>query len=183
MQARLVKRWTARARSRHAESREAMLVKTKPEQRVNQRVRAILLTGSDSLLLFKRVKPQKRQPYWVAPGGGVEACDHNLIAALHRELSEELGANATVLKTAFVLEHRIAGKQLEEHFFVCLLQDYDLSKRNGPEFADPARGEFIPQEVPLEAAALCAINIKTRQLRDWMLRHLDDLRQMQHPRL
>ena len=160
-----------------------MLGKIKAEPVINQRVRAILLTGRDSTLLIKRVKPHKRLPYWVAPGGGVESQDSDLIAALERELYEELGARAIVLETAFVLEHHIAGKQLEEHFFVCLLQEYDLSKRYGPEFADPARGEYIPQEVPLDALALCRINIKTAQLRDWMLRKLDYLRGLQRIRV
>ncbi|MCY3573237.1 MAG: NUDIX domain-containing protein [Chloroflexi bacterium] len=159
-----------------------MLSKSKSERVINQRVRAILLTGRGSALLIKRVKPHKRLPYWVAPGGGVESWDSDLIAALERELFEELGARAIVLDTAFVLEHYKAGKQLEEHFFVCMLQDYDLSKRYGPEFTDPARGEYIPQEVPLDALALCRINIKTQQLRDWMLRNLDSLRDLQRLR-
>ncbi|MCY4465575.1 MAG: NUDIX hydrolase [Chloroflexi bacterium] len=156
-----------------------MYSNSKSRRAINQRVRAILLTGDGSVLLIKRVKPYKRQPYWVAPGGGVESRDSDLEAALERELYEELGARAIVLETAFVLEHHIAGKQLEEHFFVCLLQEYDLSKRYGPEFADPARGEYIPQEVPLDALELFRINIKTGQLRDWMLRKLDYLRDLQ----
>ncbi len=160
-----------------------MLSKTQSKRVINQRVRAILLTERDSALLIKRVKPHKRLPYWVAPGGGVESRDSDLIAALERELYEELGARAIVLETAFVLEHHKAGKQLEEHFFVCLLQEYDLSKRYGPEFADPARGEYIPQEVPLDALALCRINIKTGQLRDWMLRNLDYLRDLRRMRV
>ena len=159
-----------------------MLSKSKSERVINQRVRAILLNGRGSALLIKLGKPHKRLPYWVAPGGGVESRDSDLIAALERELFEELGARAIVLDTAFVLEHYKAGKQLEEHFFVCMLQDYDLSKRYGPEFTDPARGEYIPQEVPLDALALCRINIKTQQLRDWMLRNLDSLRDLQRLR-
>ncbi len=160
-----------------------MLGNTTSERVINQRVRAILLTGRDSVLLIKRVKPHKRRPYWVAPGGGVESWDSDLVSALERELVEELGARAIVLESAFVLEHRKAGKQLEEHFFVCLLQEYDLSKRYGPEFSDPARGEYIPQEVPLDALELCQIHIKTEQLRDWMLRNLDYLRDIQRIRV
>ena len=150
---------------------------------INQRVRAILLTGRDSLLLIKRVKPHKPAPYWVAPGGGVEACDRSLHAALERELREELGARAIVLDTAFVLQHRIANKELEEHFFVCMLQGYDLSQRHGPEFADPARGEYIAQEVPLDALSLRRINLKTPQLRDWLLPNLAALREIQRIRV
>ena len=122
-----------------------MLAKTKQTSFINQRVRAILLTEDGKVLLIKRVKPNNSAPYWVAPGGGVEGGDADLVAALERELYEELGANATVLDTAFVLEHHKAGKHLEEHFFICLLQNYDLSKRYGPEFDDPRARRIHPR--------------------------------------
>ena len=156
-----------------------MLAELKPLSRVNQRVRAILLTGDDAVLLIKRIKPNGAASYWVAPGGGVEHSDADLIATLERELYEELGAVATVIDTAFVLEHWKAGKQLEEHFFVCRLRDYDLSKRYGPEFSDPANGEYIPEAVPLDPFELRRINIKTPELRDWMIRNLHYLRSLQ----
>ena len=156
-----------------------MQVRTEPAIAVNRRVRAILLTGRDSVLFIKRVKPYHRAPYWVAPGGGVERGDVDLAAALERELYEELGAVAAVLETAFILEHQKAGKHLEEHFFICRLKAYDLSKRCGPEFADPARGEFIPEEIPLDRLALAGIHIKTPEMRDWMIQNLDYLRSLQ----
>ena len=156
-----------------------MLADTRRTSVINQRVRAILLAGDGSILLIKRVKPDKSAPYWVAPGGGVERTDFDLIAALERELYEELGAAATVLATAFVLEHEKAGKQLEEHFFVCLLHDFDLSKRYGPEFSDPTRGEYIPEFVQLENAPWDDIHFKTPELRDWISRHIDYLRSIQ----
>ncbi len=156
-----------------------MIADTRRTRLINQRVRAILLAGDGSILLIKRVKPGAAPPYWVAAGGGVEWTDIDLIAALERELYEELGAVAQVLATAFVLEHEKAGKQLEEHFFVCLLQDLDLSKRYGPEFNDPARGEFIPEFVALDLAHLDAVNFKTPELYDWIVLHIDYLRSIQ----
>ena len=156
-----------------------MQVRLESTYKVNQRVRAILLTGRDSVLFIKRIKPYHRVPYWVAPGGGVEHGDSDLFAALERELYEELGAKAVVLETAFILEHQKAGKHLEEHFFICRLENYDLSKRYGPEFADPARGEFIPEEIPLDRLALADIHIKTPEMRDWMIDNLDYLRGLQ----
>lgn len=165
--------------SQERQWRRAMLADTKRTSAINRRVRAILLAGDGSLLLIKRVKPGGAAPYWVAPGGGVEWTDLDLIAALERELHEELGADATVLETAFVLEHEKAGKQLEEHFFVCLLHQFDLSKRYGPEFRDPARGEYIPAFVELAPAQLRAINFKTPELRQWMIKRLEYLRGIQ----
>ena len=156
-----------------------MLADTKRTSLINQRVRAILLTGDGSVLMIKRVKPDNSAPYWVAPGGGVERIDIDLIATLERELYEELGAVATVLASAFVLEHKKAGKQLEEHFFVCLLHDFDLSKRYGPEFSDPSRGAYIPEFISLDPAQLGVLYFKTPELHDWMIRHLDFLRSIQ----
>lgn len=142
---------------------------------VIQRVRAILLTERNTIMFIKRVKPDK-PPYWVAPGGGVEPQDINLLDALDRELSEELGAVADVLTTAFVLTHEKAGKNLEEHFYICRLRHYDLSLRHGPEFLDPSRGLFLPDEVPLEKNAILDINIKTEELQHWLIHNLGILR-------
>lgn len=141
-----------------------------------KRVRAILLTGRGSVLFIKRIKPNKPQPYWVAPGGGVEDVDDNLQNTLQRELCEELGATVQVMRRAFMLVHRKGGKNLEEHFFVCRLLSYDLNKRHGPEFDDPSRGLYLPDEIALTEPALNSIYIKTPQLRDWLLRNLHDLR-------
>lgn len=154
-----------------------MLAETAQFGAINRRVRAILLTKNGSVLLIKRVKPNSAVPYWVAPGGGVERYDTGLHDTLRRELDEELGAEAKILARAFVLEHRKAGKQLEEHFFVCQLEDYDVSKRFGPEFEDPARGQYIPEEIPLDAATLVNLNIKTPEMRDWIVTNLDNLQQ------
>ncbi|HRF96091.1 MAG TPA: NUDIX domain-containing protein [Aggregatilineales bacterium] len=142
---------------------------------VIKRVRAILLTGTKSVMFIKRVKPNT-PPYWVAPGGGVEDQDKTLLDTLYRELHEELGARVEVIQTAFVLEHQMGGKQLEEHFFICRLVDYDLTLREGPEFKDPKRGEYIPDEIPLLASELSNIHIKTPELADWLLQNLQVLR-------
>mgnify|MGYP005861732509 FL=1 len=147
-----------------------MSVFTNP-QTVIQRVRAILLTGQKTVMFIKRVKADK-PPYWVAPGGGVEDRDASLLDTLHRELHEELGARVEVIEKAFVLEHHMGGKNLEEHFYICRLLDYDLTLREGPEFNDPQQGEFIPVEIPLSEDNLRDIDIKTPELADWLLRNL-----------
>lgn len=145
------------------------------EEVVIQRVRAILLTERNTLLFIKRVKPNK-PPYWVAPGGGVEDHDASLLDTLDRELCEELGAVATVLKTAFVLEHEKAGKNLQEFFFICRLITFDLGNRHGPEFADPSRGLFLVDEIPLDEDAIMHLNMPTEELQYWLVDHLPALR-------
>ncbi len=151
------------------------------ERPINRRVRAIVLTDDGQVLFIKRQKPHAA-PYWVAPGGGVEdELDASLLDALHRELCEELGATVEVLETAFVLRHEKAGKNLEEHFFICRLVDFDLALRSGPEFDDPARGAFLPYAVPLDAAAIAALELRTPELGDWLLGNLDLLRALAAP--
>ena len=54
-----------------------------------QRVRAILVTPDNNLLLIKRVRPGIAS-YWVLPGGHVEDEDGGLEAALAREIQEEV---------------------------------------------------------------------------------------------
>nr|MDT0666889.1 NUDIX hydrolase [Micromonospora sp. DSM 115978] len=60
-------------------------------QVVRRAARAILIDDSGRLVVFKRTVP-KRKVYWSTPGGGVDAEDGSVEAALHRELFEELGA-------------------------------------------------------------------------------------------
>jgi ADP-ribose pyrophosphatase YjhB (NUDIX family) len=50
---------------------------------VTDRVRALPVTSGHDLLAIERIRPG-RDPYWVLPGGGVEAGE-NLEAALARE--------------------------------------------------------------------------------------------------
>jgi 8-oxo-dGTP pyrophosphatase MutT (NUDIX family) len=140
-----------------------------------ERVRGILLTNRKTMLMIKRVKPHNPQPYWVAPGGGVEPQDKTLRSALVRELDEELGAQVDILQHAFTLRHEKGGKDLREYFYVCRLKNYDLKRRNGPEFGDPTRGEYIPDEVPLTAAALKKLNMKTPELTEWLTAHMTQL--------
>ncbi len=145
-----------------------MFITQPTRPRVVKRVRAILLTGDGKIMFIKRVKPNV-PPYWVAPGGGVENEDHTLLETLNRELHEELGATFSVLREAFILEHEKAGKQLEEHFFICKLHDYDLSLRCGPEFDDPSRGEFLPDAVEINKATIAGVHIKTVELANWLM--------------
>lgn len=143
-----------------------------------RRVRAVLLTPRGTLMFIKRIKPHNPIPYWVAPGGGVERDDSSLIDALERELSEEMGATVEILRHGFTIEHTKAGKRLEEHFFICRLVDYDLSLRNGPEFEDPTRGEYLLDEIPLTREGVASIDLRTTQLRDWLMSNLDTLQRL-----
>ncbi len=61
---------------------------------MTDRVRALLVTHDHDLLAIKRIRPGQ-DPYWVLPGGGVEAGE-SLETSLARELREEIAAAADV---------------------------------------------------------------------------------------
>lgn len=145
-----------------------------PSQPLVRRVRAILLTERATLLFILRQKAQG-PPHWMAPGGGLDEGE-TYPQALQRELREELGATVEIMERAFILRHQKAGKNLEEHFYICRLLEYDLALRDGPEFADPSRGSYDPCEVPLTAEAIAPLRMKTDELRAWLLEHLPYLR-------
>jgi ADP-ribose pyrophosphatase YjhB (NUDIX family) len=147
-----------------------------------RRVRAILSRDSNRIMLIKRMRDGV-DPYWVTPGGGVEEFDENTERALAREVSEELGAKIEILKLVFVMERKTAENlATKESFFLCRLVDYDLAARTGPEFNDPSRGQYVLDEIVLDAQALEQTNIKPEELKEFLVEnsnalfHLPDLR-------
>lgn len=149
--------------------------------KINHRVRAILLTERGDILLIKRLR-DGFEPYWVLPGGGVEASDSSFEAALHRELSEEIGGTAEVLREVFSSEYsgwgELQGWTVRHHYFVCRLVGYDVSRRHGPEFSDPARGQYIPEKVPLEAITLSRLNIYAEPIKAYLVANASGLRKL-----
>lgn len=136
---------------------------------LNRRVRAILRTESGGVLLLKRLR-SGIPPYWVAPGGGIEESDASPLAALEREVAEELGARITIEQRAFILEYLDpAGKGVRQEYYLCRLLEYDLARRSGPELSEAGRGEYIPAEVPLTRAALDPLNIRPDALKAYLL--------------
>jgi ADP-ribose pyrophosphatase YjhB (NUDIX family) len=135
---------------------------------VTDRVRALLVTPDHDLLAIQRIRPGQA-PYWVLPGGGVEAGE-DLETALARELREEIAATADVHSLLYVLE-RGAERQ---YFYLARVHSWsaDPGDRTGPEFVDPARGEYRLQAMPLTAEALMAIDLKPDELAEFLVRHL-----------
>ncbi|MFF3563878.1 NUDIX domain-containing protein [Streptomyces sp. NPDC002574] len=137
---------------------------------VKRTARAILLDG-DSLVLIKRTKPGLN-PYWVTPGGGVEAEDATVVEALHRELDEELGAKVTDVVPAFVdtVEH-ISGDGSHgvkvQHFFVCRLASMDPARRHGPEVDEPS-GTYEIVHVPFSRVGLASVEVVPLTLRHYL---------------
>jgi 8-oxo-dGTP pyrophosphatase MutT (NUDIX family) len=137
---------------------------------VKRTARAIVLDG-DQLLLIKRTKPGMA-PYWLTPGGGVEDDDPSVLAALHREIDEELGGKVVDTVPAFVdtVEH-IADDGSHgvkvQYFFACRLESMDLARRHGPEVEEPV-GTYEVVRVPFTRVGIASVDIVPLTLRHYL---------------
>jgi ADP-ribose pyrophosphatase YjhB (NUDIX family) len=132
------------------------------------RVRALLITPVGDLLTIRRIRPGQ-DPYWVLPGGGVDAGE-DLETALARELHEEIAATADIHSLLHILEH--GGERQYFYLARALTWSADPGDRSGPEFTDPARGKYQLQNIPLTAEALAAIDLKPDPVSELLLSHL-----------
>jgi 8-oxo-dGTP pyrophosphatase MutT (NUDIX family) len=123
---------------------------------MTDRVRALLITPAGELLTIRRTRPGE-DPYWVLPGGGIDAGE-DLEIALARELHEEIAATADIHSLLHILE--LGGER--QYFYLARARAWSASPgdRSGPEFADAARGEYHLQTIPLTPEALATIDLK-----------------------
>ncbi|GHJ45720.1 hypothetical protein Cs7R123_30620 [Catellatospora sp. TT07R-123] len=133
------------------------------------RVSALLL-DADELILLRRTRPEQPEPYWVTPGGGRDRHDASLLAALLRELDEELRAVVTPPVPLTIRDSTGPdGRRLiRHHLYACRLVEMDPANRYGPEFANPAKGTYDVVRVPFTLPALAALNLQPAVLRDYL---------------
>lgn len=141
---------------------------------VARRARAILIDEDGRLVLIRRTKPGQ-SPYWTTAGGAVERDDPSVEAAMHRELFEELGAQAVGASQVFLVSSPAEAGLRIQHFFVTRLLTLDLAARTGPEFADPARGAYDPDYFDLRGDALAAIDLRPPELKAFILANREAL--------
>ena len=122
-------------------------------------VRAVLVTPAGRLLLIRRTWPGAT-PYRVFPGGHVEPDDPGLRAALVREIREETGAEPQITGLLRVL----ADAHQRQYFYLARIGAWSEADRTGPEFADPDRGEYRLEEVPLSVRALDALSLEPEEI-------------------
>lgn len=134
---------------------------------VRRSARAILLDGAE-LVLIKRTKPG-REPYWVTVGGGVEADDSSVEAALHREVFEELGGTLGRAELVYLISDKLDSGIGVQHIFAARLLTMDLTARTGTEFSKPERGEYEVVQVPFTPEALRKLNLMPPQLADFIV--------------
>ncbi len=135
--------------------------------------RAILIDDLGRLVLIKRTKPGQ-PPYWTTPGGGVEDGE-SVEAALHRELAEELGAEATGASRVFLHSSPSDSGVAVQYFFVARLAGMDEARRSGPELTEPGRGEYAVDRVDLTGDDLAGVDLKPGALKEFILANREAL--------
>lgn len=111
---------------------------------MKERVRAVLVTSEDTMLVIRRTKPDIPE-YWVLPGGGVEPSDESREAALHREIHEEIAGKADIVR----LLHTMESDDERQLFYLARIATWSFEDRTGPEFSAEGRGEYALEEIPL----------------------------------
>ncbi|MFE2524824.1 NUDIX domain-containing protein [Streptomyces sp. NPDC059382] len=124
-----------------------------------ERVRAVLVTADDTMLVIRRTKPGI-PVYWVLPGGGVEAGDESREAALHREIHEEIAGKAEIVR----LLHTVESDDERQLFYLARIATWSFDDRTGPEFSAEGRGEYALDEIPLTLAGLDGIDLKPEEI-------------------
>ncbi len=126
--------------------------------RVNLRVGAIVTRGADVLLCRLR-----NQNWWYLPGGRVKTNEDSL-AAIQRELSEEIGAGFNVIRPVITAENffKFEGRHFHEISIY-----YEVAWSAG-EFHSTERGndelfEWIPRE------SLCDVVLKPDFIKEHIL--------------
>lgn len=83
-----------------------------------KQVVAALIVRQDTVLICQRTRHQPLPLKWEFPGGKIERGEQP-VDALHRELDEELGIDATIGDEVFRLKHHYAnGLGIELRFFL-----------------------------------------------------------------
>lgn len=130
---------------------------------MTDRVRAILITRHNRLLVIRRIKPE-RAPYWVLPGDG------DLEAALHREIREELAGHADIHSLLQILTH---GND-RHHIYLARIHRWNFANRTGPEFTETGKGEYILDQIPLTLSGLACIDLIPPETADLLLGAVSD---------
>lgn len=138
-----------------------------------EKVRAVLLTPTGQMLTIRRRWPGAL-PFWVLPGGHVEPEDADLHAALAREIHEETGGQARILGLLWSLtdDHK------RQYIYLARIDTWSEADRTGPEFADPDRGTYDLEEVPLTLEALGPLELVPEQFADFLRAAVKDGRDL-----
>lgn len=124
-----------------------------------ERVRAVLVTTDDAMLVIRRTKPGV-PVYWVLPGGGVEAGDDSREAALQREIHEEIAGKADIIR----LLHMMESDDERQLFYLARIATWCFDDRTGPESRAEGRGEYALEKIPLTPEGIDSIDLKPEEI-------------------
>jgi mutator protein MutT len=113
---------------------------------------AVILRGDGQVLLAQRPSGKAYAGYWEFPGGKLEPGESS-VAALEREIQEELGARIAVGEIIEIVEWPYPDKRVRISFFRCAL-DGELAPPGPLEMAWVRRGELPGYDFPPADAAL-----------------------------
>lgn len=140
-----------------------------PPPQEPDRVRALLVTPSRKVLLFRRERGDT-SPYWVFPGGGVEPSDQDHEGALQRELVEEVGSAATI--HSLMATARVGNAM--HLIYLATITTWITRGGAGPEFRTADRGGYQLHEVAFQR--LGSLALKPGPVARWLTGHdLDSL--------
>jgi 8-oxo-dGTP pyrophosphatase MutT (NUDIX family) len=141
---------------------------------IQKRVRAILINRNNELVLLKRVR-ESFAPYWVAPGGGLEDSDTSHEAALTRELREEIGGTADIIRPVLMIEHLLEEDfVVHQWFYLCYLLGYNFEKRSGPDLLS-AQTSYQVDTIPLKPENLKTLNIQPEKLKSFLISNCEQM--------
>ncbi|MCG6493334.1 NUDIX domain-containing protein [Kitasatospora sp. A2-31] len=126
---------------------------------MQHRVRAVLLTPNNTMLLIKRIRPGI-DPYCVIVGGKIEPTDASPEDAVRREVREEMAGEAEIVRVL----HTIETSDERQDFYLATIEKWSFEDRTGPEFSQEGRGEYLLEEIPLTADALDAVNLLPQEI-------------------
>lgn len=131
---------------------------------MKDRVRAVLVTPTDEVLLIRRERPNT-PVYWVLPGGGVEPTDASHEDALRREVHEEVAGLPEIHGLIDIVE----SADDRQFIYLARITGWSFSDRSGPEFHEAGSSAYHLDIVPLTKEALGAVNLKPDAVTDLLL--------------
>lgn len=118
-------------------------------------VAAAVIERDGCFLMTRRLKNTHLAGLWEFPGGKCEPAEA-LVAALERELLEELGARAVVGSEIFSVEHVYPQQTIQLHFFSTRLLD-EPQPLLGQEMHWVSRRELADLQLPEADRGLVAL--------------------------